>query len=266
MEQVLAIVVLGRSARNAANCKNRQPLPEMIVGLNGPVYESGKDIIAEELNVKSVRFVPLSEIEEYTAYRFKPQLRTLGPKYGKLVPKITEALNANANANMKQLKEGVLHLNIEGATVGAESTEDVEGTEGTTVELTEADVLVEVGQRDGFAVQMDKDISVVLDIRLTAELIEEGYVRELISKIQNMRKEAGFDVMDRIVLKYEKNAQLSGVFERNRDVIAREVLADTVEEVAEVAQVASDASDAAGAYSKEWQINDQRLKMQVKKK
>ena len=238
MAQVLAVVVLGRAARNAVNIKNRQPLSEMIVGIENAL--DGADIIAEELNVKSVRFVSTKEIEGYTVYRFKPQLRTLGPKYGKLVPKITEALNADANTNMERLREGILHLDVE----------------GQAVELTEADVLLEVGQRDGFAVQMEHGLSVVLDIRLTAELIEEGYVRELISKLQNMRKEAGFDVMDRISVRYGENERLATVFERNQDTIAAEVLADDL--------VKGDVNDK-GGYSKEWQINDQRLSMWVKK-
>jgi len=242
MEQTLDIVVLGRAARNAANIKNRQPLAEMIVGIKDAVPSNGAatEIIAEELNVKAVRFVPSQEIEAYTAYSFKPQLRTLGPKYGKLVPKITQALNADANANMAQLKKGVLHLDVE----------------GTAVELTEDDVLVEVGQREGFAVQVDRDLSVVLDIQLTEELIEEGYVRELVSKLQTMRKEAGFDVMDRIVVRYGENPRLASVFEQNREMISAEVLADDISQ--------GDVNDADG-YGKEWQINDQRLGMWVKR-
>ena len=236
MTQILAIVVLGRAARNAVNIKNRQPLAEMIVGITKPV---DPDIIAEELNIKTVRFVASKEIEEYTAYRFKPQLRTLGPKYGKLVPKITEALNANASENMKALKEGTLYLNVE----------------NTPVELTEDDVLVEVGQRDGFAVQMERDISVVLDIHLTDELIEEGYVRELVSKLQTMRKEAGFDVMDRILVRYGNNPRLADVFKHNYEVIAAEVLADDISE--------GDTEDTSG-YGKEWRINDQKLELWVK--
>ena len=242
MDQVLSVVVLGRAARNAANIKNRQPLAEMIVGVKDGSEGSADaiEIIAEELNLKGVRFVPSQEVEEYTAYKFKPQLRTLGPKYGKLVPKITEALNINANTNMEQLKKGVLHLDVE----------------GTAVALTEADVLVEVGQKEGFAVQVERDLSVVLDIRLTDELIEEGYVRELVSKLQTMRKEAGFEVMDRIAVRYGKNERLAGVFERNRDFITAEVLADDIS--------AGDVK-AADGYSKEWQINDQQLTLWVKK-
>jgi len=240
MEQVVSIVVLGRAARNAANIKNRQPLSEMIVGVKeGTMLRGGDEkIIADELNVKAVRFVSIQEVEKYTAYKFKPQLRTLGPKYGKLVPKITEALNADSDANMKQLNAGVLHLEIE----------------DTAVELTIDDVLVEVGQRDGFAVQMERDLSVVLDISLTDELIEEGYVRELVSKLQTMRKEAGFDVMDRIVVSHAGNEHLAEVFKRNYDTIVAEVLADNITE-----GLASD------GYSKKWQINDLSLELCVKK-
>jgi len=242
MEQILAVVVLGRAARNAANVKNRQPLQEMIVGVSE--VTSGSDdsfqIIAEELNVKNVRYVPIKDIEEYTAFKFKPQLRTLGPKYGKLVPKITEALNTNANDNMKQLNAGTLSLDVE----------------GTTVELTIDDVLVETGQIEGFAVQAERDLSVVLDIRLTDELIEEGYVRELVSKLQTMRKEAGFDVMDRIKIRHFGNGHIAGVFGRNLDMIAAEVLADDILE--------GDVKDAAG-YGKDWQINDQSVGLWVMK-
>jgi len=238
MEQALAIVVLGRSARNAVNIKNRQPLAEMIVGSDSPVADS--EIIANELNIKNVRFVPSKEIEEYTAYSFKPQLRTLGPKYGRLVPKITEALNANSSANMKTLKEGILNLDIE----------------GTQVELGIDDVLVEVGQKEGYAVQMDRELSVVLNIQLSDELIEEGYVRELVSKIQTMRKEAGFEVMDRIIIRYGQNERLSEVFDRNRQSIAEEVLAD---------EISPGDTKNAGGYSKEWQINDQKLHLWLKK-
>ena len=242
MDQVLAVVVLGRSARNASNMKNRQPLAEMIVGVKDGSEGSADaiEIIAEELNVKVVRFVPSQEVEAYTAYKFKPQLRTLGPKYGKLVPKITEALNANANANMDQLKKGTLQLDVE----------------GTAVDLTEADVLVEVGQKEGFAVQVDRDLSVVLDINLTDELIEEGYVRELVSKLQTMRKEAGFEVMDRIVVRHGENKRLAEVFASNREMIAAEVLADDISE--------GDVQ-AVDGYGKEWQINDQQLGLWVKK-
>jgi len=242
MEQVVRIVVLGRAARNAVNIKNRQPLAEMMVAMpdGKTLDESYTNIIAEELNVKSVRFVAPEEVEQYTTYRFKPQLRTLGPRYGKLVPKITEALNANANANMATLKQGILRLDVD----------------GTQVELEESDVLVDVAEREGFAVQSDRDLSVVLDTHLTESLIEEGYVRELVSKLQTMRKEAKFEVMDRIIVRYGENKQLENVFARNHDIIAAEVLADDIS--------AGDIGDSSG-YSKEWQINDQRLGLWVKK-
>ncbi|MCL1987132.1 MAG: isoleucine--tRNA ligase [Firmicutes bacterium] len=244
MEQILSIVVLGRAARNAVNVKNRQPLSEMIIGIaeKSQIEKNAEftEIIADELNIKKITFVPTKDIEEYTAYKFKPQLRTLGPKYGRLVPKITEALNANANENMKQLKQGILQLQID----------------GTPVELAESDVLVEVGQRDGFSVQMERETSVVLDIRLTADLIEEGYVRELVSKIQTMRKEAGFEIMDRITVEYSDNPILSAVFDRNRQNIATEVLADEIS----MHQQATE-----NAYHKNWQINDQQLDLWVKK-
>jgi isoleucyl-tRNA synthetase len=246
MNSALRIVELGRTARSVAKIKNRQPLAEMIVGINEDKHSSGeneiKQIILEELNVKDIHFVNHGEIEQYTQYTFKPQLRTLGPRYGKLVSQITEALNADANVNIKSLKQGVLHLDIN----------------GVAVELTEEDVLVETGQKDGFVVQSDRGFSVVLDIRLTDGLVEEGYVRELISKLQTMRKEAGFDVTDHIHVRYGENKRLDKIISRNCALIATEVVAEDV-------CLVTDEESTADAYSKELQINDQQLTLWVKK-
>jgi len=247
MEKILQIVELGRSARNTAKIKNRQPLSEIFIGAdenNHLSKENGfKQIILEELNVKAINFVNHGETEQYTQYRFKPQLRTLGPRYGKLVSQITEILNADANANMKSLKQGILRLDIN----------------GVEVELHEEDVLVETGQKDGFIVQSDRGFNIVLDIRLTDDLIEEGYVRELISKLQTMRKEAGFDVPDHIHVRYGKNERLDKIISRNYALIAEELLAE------DICLFTDGESDTDGYYSKNWQINDQQLTLWVKK-
>jgi len=243
MEETLNIVSLGRAARNISGMKNRQPLSEMIVGVEQTDQISADAvIIAEELNIKTVRFAPLKELEAYISYKFKPQLRTLGPKYGKLVPKITEALNQNADTNMKALQQGILQLTIE----------------NTNVELTESDVLIETVQQPGYAVQSERNISVAIKTTLTPDLIEEGYVRELVSKIQTMRKEAGFEVMDKITLLHSQNPVLDPIFAKNSELIATEVLANEIKHsTINVENV--------GYYTKEWQINDQKIELSVKK-
>jgi isoleucyl-tRNA synthetase len=240
MATVLDIVTLGRAARNAANCKNRQPLPEMLVSLGG---ESGKDlpesflaIIKDELNVKNIRFTDAASASQYTGHRFKPQLRTLGPRYGKLVPKITEALNQDENA-MQSLERGAWNQNIE----------------GTDVSLTLEDVLVETVQKEGFSAQSERNLTVVLDIRLTPELIEEGHMRELVSKYQTMRKEAGFNVTDRIQAGYGGNETLAGVIGRNETAIRAEILADGI--------IKENAPER--AYVKEWNINGESVTLWV---
>jgi isoleucyl-tRNA synthetase len=244
MGLVMDIVVQGRAARNIANTKIRQPLPEMLVALTKPetVGEDLLDVIKDELNVKQINFI--SDASEYTAHKFKPQLRTLGPKYGKLVPKITEALNATPSENMAALKSGMLKLEID----------------GTPVELTMDDVLVETLQKEGFSAASEKGVTVVLDIKLTPELIEEGTVRELISKWQNMRREADFEVTDHIkagfdVLGLSGSAQLSSVVERNSTAISGEILASSIDASA----------PPSGAFSKEWNINGEKILLWVMK-
>jgi isoleucyl-tRNA synthetase len=232
------IVTLGRAARNAAAIKNRQPLPEMLVALNDKENTPDKaffPIILDELNVKQIRFIDDASV--YTQYKFKPQLRTLGPRYGKLVPKITEALNLDGNAVMDALKQGSWRCTVE----------------GTDVELTIEDVLTETVQKEGFSAQTDRGLTVVLNIQLTPGLIEEGHVRELVSKLQTMRREAGFDVTDRIWVRYSGNEALAGVLERNHGTIAAEVLADGIEPGLDDE-----------AYSKEWDINGERFMLSVR--
>ena len=181
MKELLEIVVLGRACRNTANIKNRQPIGTMYVKAEKKMSEFYTDIIADELNVKEVKFA--DDVESFISYSFKPQLRTVGPKYGKLLGGIRQALtDINGTAAMNELRtNGVLKLDIN----------------GNDVELTEEDLLIETAQTEGYVSESDGETSVVLDTNLTPELIEEGFVREIISKIQTMRKEAGFEVMTR---------------------------------------------------------------------
>ncbi|MCL2378567.1 MAG: isoleucine--tRNA ligase [Defluviitaleaceae bacterium] len=241
MAVIMDITAIGRAARNAAAIKNRQPLPEMLVSLRAGHTRPGAallDVVREELNVKGINFV--ENTEEYIEYRFKPQLRTLGPRYGKLVPKITAALNTEPAAVMAALNSGGWRTTID----------------ETDVELTIEDVLVETVQKDGFAVSSDRGVTVVLDIRLTPELIEEGNVRELISKLQNMRKDAGFEVVDRIHAGYTGcSGNLGGVIVNNREAVTVEILADSLEE----------STPPEGAFAKEWDINGENVQLWVMK-
>ena len=238
MDEVLEIVVLGRAARATANVKNRQPLARMFVqgGTLDSLYTS---IIADELNVKSVEFV--SDASSFISYRVKPQLKTLGPRYGKLLPKI--------NAYLAQ--DGIGDKVVAAHKAG--NSYDFE-LEGTKVSLAEADVLTEPMQKAGFVSQSEKETAVVLDTNLTEELIDEGFVRELVSKIQVMRKEAGFEVTDRIALTYSCSGRAQDVLARFGDDIAHDVLAVSVT-----------AGEPAG-YVKEWDVNGEKVKLGVEKK
>ena len=238
MDEVLEIVVLGRAARAAANVKNRQPLARMFVqgGTLDALYTS---IIADELNVKAVEFV--NDASSFISYRVKPQLKTLGPRYGKLLPKI--------NAYLAQ--DGIGDKVVAAHKAG--NSYDFE-LEGTAVSLAEADVLTEPIQKSGFVSQTEKETAVVLDTNLTDELVDEGFVRELVSKIQVMRKEAGFEVTDRIALTYACEGRAKDVLSRFGDAIAQDVLAVSV-------------SDAAPAgYVKEWDVNGEKVTLGVEKK
>jgi len=241
MDAALKIVTCGRAARNGANIKNRQPISLMRVKLdNNPALDKMYiDIIADELNIKEVRFASEGEsLENYVTYRFKPQLKTLGPRFGKLLPKITEYLaNADGAAFMKELKAGAAEFSVD----------------GTPVSLTMDDVLVEARNAEGYMTESDRGVTVVLETTLTPELIEEGFVRELVSKTQTMRKEAGFEVMDRITLYHKGNDIIAGVFERNRAAISADVLADAI------------IGGETDGYVAEWDINGQNVTMGVKK-
>ncbi len=240
MESVLKVVVLGRAARNNAAIKNRQPIGQMLVRLPGEALsDEFVAIIAEELNIKSVEFT--QDVSGYTTYTFKPQLRTLGPKYGKLVPQIAQALNAgDGNALMQKLKAGEVTLTVE----------------GTEVVLTESDVLAEATHKEGYVAESDKGYTVVLNTQLTPELIEEGFVREIISKLQTMRKEAGFEVLDRIEVRYAGNPRISGIMANNQAEIAADVLANSLEE---------GGIEAFNGYTKEWKLNGEDVTLAVKK-
>ena len=237
MKELLEIVVLGRACRNTANIKNRQPIGTMYVKAEKKMSEFYTDIIADELNVKEVKFA--DDVESFISYSFKPQLRTVGPKYGKLLGGIKQALtDIDGTAAMKELRgNGVLKLDIN----------------GNDVELTEEDLLIETAQTEGYVSESDGETSVVLDTNLTPELIEEGFVREIISKIQTMRKEAGFEVMDKIVVYAHGNDKIQDVMKAHEDEIKSEVLAD---------EMVLGETD---GYVKEWNINKEAVTMGVKK-
>ena len=236
MAAVLDIVVLGRSARNAANIKNRQPVASMYVqGKALPdMYVS---IIADELNVKEVKFV--DDASSFISYRVKPQLKTLGPRYGKLLPKINQYLAG----------EGVGNAVVAAHNRGESYKFDIDGTE---ISLAAEDVLVSTEENAGFVTVTEHDLSVVLDTNLTPELIEEGFVREIVSKVQTMRKEAGFEVTDHIVLSHHGNSLIEGIFARHGADIAADTLADSIK------------LGSAG-YVKDWEINGESVTLGVEK-
>ncbi len=237
MENVLKLVVLGRACRNTANIKNRQPIGNMYVKAGFTMPEMYVDLVADELNIKKIIFT--DDAKAFTEYKFKPQLRTLGPKYGKLVPQIGKVL--------AEIDSDVLLVPFaKGETAKLE-------VEGNAVELAEADVLMEVVQKQGFVSETDKDVTVVLDTNLSPELIEEGYVREIISKIQTMRKEAGFEVMDNIKVYYSGSSEIEKVISNNSAEISGDVLAIEI------------ISGKADGYEKEWNINGEKVIITVVK-
>ncbi len=237
MDLVLDIVVLGRAARNNANIKNRQPIAKMFVKTEAESLPNDYiEIIKDELNIKTVEFT--QNVDSFTTFTFKPQLRTLGPKYGKLVPKIAEALNSgDGNKLMAQFKQGEVSFTVE----------------STEVTLTLDDVLYETAQQPGYVTESDKNVTVVMDTTLTPELIEEGFVREIISKVQTMRKEAGFEVLDRIKVYCKDNAKICDVIARNKETIMTDVLAVDV------------VTDSLAGYTKQWNINGEAVSFGVEK-
>ena len=238
MDELLKIVVMGRACRNTANIKNRQPIGQMYVKAEKDLPEFYLDIIADELNVKKVSFT--SDVEAFTTYTFKPQLRTVGPKYGKFLKGIQQALaELDGNAAMASLKaDGVLRL------------PEVDAS----IELSEEDLLIAMTQKEGYVTENDPSMTVVLDTNLTEELLEEGFVREIISKIQTMRKEADFEVMDQIAVYYQGSEKVNSIFTKNCDTIKKEVLATEI------------TSGDQGEYKKEWNINGETVTLGVSKK
>ena len=238
MEHLLDIVVMGRACRNTANIKNRQPIATMYVKAGYELSEFYVTIIEDELNVKSVEFT--DNIENFISYTFKPQLKTVGPKYGKLLGGIRQALSTlDGNKAMAELRSsGELKLDIN----------------GNEVVLSEGDLLIDTAQMEGFVTESDNNLAVVLDTNLTPELIEEGFVREIISKIQTMRKEAGFEVMDKINVYVKDNKVIEDIMKAHAEEIQSEVLAEEI------------LLDTTQGYEKEWNINSQKVTLAVEKK
>jgi len=237
MEEVLKIVVMGRAARNTANIKNRQPIGTMFVKAEKALSDFYQEIIEEELNVKEVKFT--DDVREFTTYTFKPQLKTVGPKYGKQLDGIKEYL-ANVDGN-----EAMDKLNA-----GENLVFDVNGTE---VSLGKEDLLIEMSQKEGYMSEADNTVTVVLDCNLSEELVEEGFAAEIISKIQTMRKDSGFEVMDHIKVGIAGNDKLAAIAAKNEKAIADKVLADSIDK------------DAVYANSKEWNVNGEKVTLSVEK-
>ena len=237
MDAVLKIVVLGRACRNSASIKNRQPIGQMYVKAPSELPEFYQDIIREELNVKAIEFT--DDVSNFTTYNFKPQLKTVGPKYGKLLNGIRKHLTElDGNKAKAELdSKGMLEFTVD----------------GMPVELSEEDLLIEMVKQEGFVTEADSDFTVVLDTNLTEELLEEGFIREIISKVQSMRKEAGFEVMDQITISYEANEKVKELISKNESTVMNDVLATGIV-----------AGEAAG-FTKEWNINGEKVTLGVKK-
>ena len=237
MEDVLDAVVMGRACRNEAAIKNRQPISRMYIKSDFTLSEFYQEIIEDELNVKEVVFT--DDVRDFTSYTFKPQLRTVGPKYGKQLGGIQKHLAAlDGNAAMDELNaDGALKFDVD----------------GVAVELTKDDLLIDMAQKEGYVSQEDNRMTVVLDTNLTPELVEEGFVYEIISKIQTMRKESGFEVTDHIRVSINGNDRLSEIARKNKDAISGKVLADELTSGAEY------------AISKEWNINGENAVIAVER-
>lgn len=238
MDEVLHIVLLGRAARNEAQVKNRQPVPAMYVKAEHELDTFFSDIVKDELNTKKVVFQ--EDLRAFTAYTFKPQLRTVGPKYGKHLNSIrTYLTEMDGSKAMDTLDaEGVLRFTVDG---------------DTEVALTKDDLLIDVAKKSGFVTEEDAAYTIVLDTNLTPELIEEGYVREVISKLQTMRKEAGFEVMDHITIYVKDNEKLISFIKNNENEIKKVVMADEI------------VYGGTEGYEKSWDINGENLTLAVKK-
>ena len=237
MEDVLDAVVMGRACRNEAAIKNRQPISRMYIKSDFTLSEFYQEIIEDELNVKEVVFT--DDVRDFTSYTFKPQLRTVGPKYGKQLGGIQKHLAAlDGNAAMDELNaDGALKFDVD----------------GVAVELTKDDLLIDMAQKEGYVSQEDNRMTVVLDTNLTPELVEEGFVYEIISKIQTMRKESGFEVTDHIRVSINGNDKLSEIAQKNKEAISGKVLADELTSGMEY------------GVSKEWNINGENAVIAVER-
>ena len=239
MEMAITLVELGRSARNEAKIKNRQPLRKMLAKSSIPLDNYYIDIIASELNIKNVEFN--DDLSEYTSYVFKPQLKTVGPKFGKLLNSIKEYLtNINGNNAYSNLKkDGNISFDVN----------------GTKVVLNEEDLIIEASKKPGYITAIDGQTTVVMDVSLDEQLIEEGYVREVVSKIQTMRKESNFDVMDKIQVCIFNNNKIEGIISRHKDLLLKDIMAKDV--------IIGKELD--GSILKEWDINDEKVSIGIKK-
>ena len=237
MEEVLKIVVMGRAARNTANIKNRQPIGTMYVKAEKVLDDFYQDIIRDELNVKQIIFS--DDVSAFTTYSFKPQLKTVGPKYGKQLGGIKAYLSSvDGSAAMETLKtSGALTFAVD----------------GTEVSLAEEDLLIETAQKEGYVSEADNSLTVVLDTNLSPELIEEGFMYEVISKIQTMRKEADFEVMDHIRVTISGNDKIAGIVKKNAEAISAKVLAEAI------------VTEEEAAVSKEWNVNGEKVTIGVEK-
>ena len=237
MDKVLEIVVLGRAARNGSSLKNRQPLSTMYVKLDGDLDSFYTDIIRDELNIKNVSFT--DSVDGFVTYQFKPQLKTVGPKFGKQLNEIRTALSEIDGTNAKKQldKDGYIELKLPSG----------------NVKLETEDLLIDAKQKDGFYTVSDRGITVAIDTTLTEELIEEGFVRELISKIQTMRKEAGFNVTDHISITLEGSKRVTDTAIKKQNDIKGDTLADFL------------TAESPVGFTKEWDINGETVEIGVKK-
>ena len=237
MEEVLEAVVLGRACRNTANIKNRQPIGKMYVKADKELSDFYMDIIRDELNVKEAEFT--GDVSKLTTYSFKPQLKTLGRRFGKNINAVREILaSLDGQAAMAELNEkGNLTITVD----------------GNEEALEKDDLLIEAAQMEGYISDSDHGITVVLDTNLTPELLEEGFVREVISKVQTMRKDAGFEVMDHIRVSMQDNDKVKEIVQKNEAQIKSEVMADEI------------TYDKAAGFTKEWSINGEKVTLGVEK-
>ncbi len=237
MEDLLEVVVMGRACRNASNIKNRQPIGQMYIKADFDLSDFYVDIIADELNVKKVTFT--DDVRDFSSYSFKPQLKTVGPKFGKQLGEIRAALSdVDGNAAMDEVNEtGALKLVLPSG----------------EVVLEKDDLLIDIAQKEGYVSESDNKITVVLDTNLTPELLEEGFVKEIISKVQTMRKEAGFEVMDKITLYAKDNTKIIEILDKNGAEIKSAVLATEI------------VTGITEGYEKSWNVNGEEVVMGVKK-